>query len=462
MSRLSIRARVTAAAAGTVVLVLVLAGVVLFHALRVTLTDRVDRQLRTDVAAATRALGGGRLAAVVVRNRMVQLVDADGAVVVSSEPAGGPDAEPLVDPPPPWAPGSGPHFFGIENPFGDGTLRVVATPYGPNGDQWLVAARSDELVVAAGRSVVRAELVGVPLLTVALAIVVWFGVGRALKPVEGIRSTVSQITERHQSRRVPEPATGDEIARLAQTMNEMLDRLDAASVRERQLVADASHELRSPLASVRALLESRGAAPDPDAHDTEAMAAVLRLQGLVEQLLELAAQDAETPVPSQAVDLDDLVMEQAAILRRTTDLAVDTTGVTGGQAHGSEEGLRRVVDNLASNAARHAATTVRFEVEERDEQVIVVVADDGPGVSPADRAKVFDRFTRLDDARTRDRAGAGLGLAIVAGVVARHDGEVRLATDPALGGAMFTVSLPIGHPPSSDAPPRSASSNRSP
>ena len=119
--------------------------------------------------------------------------------------------------------------------------------------------------------------------------------GRALRPVESIRSSVGDITDHHLSTRVPVPRTGDEVARLAVTMNEMLDRLDAASGRERQLVADASHELRSPLASVRALLETRSTAADPAAHDAEAMAAVIRLQALVEQLLVLASQDAAVP-----------------------------------------------------------------------------------------------------------------------------------------------------------------------
>jgi signal transduction histidine kinase len=307
-------------------------------------------------------------------------------------------------------------------------------------------ARSEELALTAGRTVIRAVVVLVPLLTLGVGFLVWFGVGRALRPVESIRTSVGEITEHHLSTRVPVPTTGDEIARLAVTMNEMLDRLDAAAGRERQLVADASHELRSPLASVRVLLETRSTAADPAAHDAEAMAAVIRLQALVEQLLVLASQDAAVPPPTRPVDVDDLVMERASALRATTALTVDTAAVSGGQVLGSEEDLRRLVDNLAANAGRHARSGVRFEVREAPGWVQLVVADDGPGIPEDERSRVFDRFTRLDDARSRDRAGAGLGLSIVAAVVARHQGTVTVDADPTLGGARFVVNLPTRTP----------------
>jgi signal transduction histidine kinase len=164
----------------------------------------------------------------------------------------------------------------------------------------------------------------------------------------------------------------------------------------------------------------------------------------VEQLLVLASEDTAGPVPNRPVDVDDLVLERTSVLRRTSGLSVDTSAVSGGQVLGSEEGLRRVVDNLVANAARHARSTVRAEVREAGPWVCLVVADDGPGIPAADHRRVFERFTRLDEARSRDRAGAGLGLAIVAGVVARHQGTVTVDDDPALGGARFTVWLPTG------------------
>ncbi len=453
MTRLSLRARVTAVATVAVAVVLLLAGALLLHALRVGITNRIDALLRADTALVSeRSLDGERIPTAAIRNRLVQVVDADGNVVWSSPGAGADDAAPLLGAPLPWAADSGPHTVTVHHPD-LGELRVRATPFGPDRQQWLVVARSQELATTARRAVVRAELVGVPLLTLGLGVVVWLGVGRALRPVEDIRATVGEITERHLSTRVPVPATGDEVARLATTMNEMLDRLDAASMRERQLVADASHELRSPLASVRALLETRDASPDPAAHDAEAMAAVIRLQSLVDQLLELASQDADVPVPNRPVDLDDLVLERAAGLGTATGLTVDTQAVSAGQVLGSEEGLRRVVDNLLGNAARHARSRVRVELREADGWVQLVVADDGAGIPAGERTRVFDRFTRLDDARTHDRSGAGLGLAIVAGVVARHHGSVAVDADPALGGARFVVQLPAAPDPTAPTAP---------
>jgi signal transduction histidine kinase len=447
----SIRARVTAVATAALAVVLVVVAVVLVHFLRVGLTNRIDRQLRADATAGVlRETPAERIPATAGGGRIVQVVDAEGAVLWSSAAAGGTGAEPLVEPPLPFEAGSGTHLLSVDNPA-LGELRVIAVPRS-GGGEWLLIARSEELGNTAGRAVLRAVIILVPLLTLGLGFVVWFGVGRALRPVESIRSSVGDITEHHLSTRVPVPDTGDEVARLAVTMNEMLDRLDAASGRERQLVADASHELRSPLASVRALLETRATAPDPAAHDAEAMAAVIRLQSLVEQMLVLASQDSGPPPAPRPVDLDDLVIERASSLRATTTLRIDATAVSGAQVAGSEESLRRVVDNLAANAARHARTTVRFQLHEVPGWAQLVVSDDGPGVPEADRARVFERFSRLDDARDRDRAGAGLGLSIVAGAVGQHGGTVTVDADPDLGGARFVVNLPTIGPAGGGAP----------
>jgi signal transduction histidine kinase len=125
---------------------------------------------------------------------------------------------------------------------------------------------------------------------------------------------------------------------------------------------------------------------------------VARLQGLVDQLLELARHDLPQPPPGRPVDLDELVLQHADVLRRTSGLTIDTSTVSGGQVLGSEEALGRMVENLASNAGRHARRQVTFSVREWDDQV----ADDGPGIAPDQREAVFERFTRLDDARVRD------------------------------------------------------------
>jgi signal transduction histidine kinase len=136
------------------------------------------------------------------------------------------------------------------------------------------------------------------------------------------------------------------------------------------------------------------------------------------------------------------VLLHADVLRRTTDLAVDTSAVSGGQVLGSEDALGRVVENLAANAGRHARGRVAFAVREAHGHVELAVTDDGPGIPPADREVVFRRFTRLDDARERDRTGAGLGLAIVARIVERHRGTVTAGAGPADEGTTITVRLP--------------------
>lgn len=425
-----------------VFVVLVLTAIGLLAVMRIGLVRELDRRLVAETELLT-TLAARRTVPELARrpDLFVQVVAPDGSVLSSSSGADVTGERSIVGQPLPWPRSSGPRSLSVDDPD-LGELRVRATPVGDQG-RWLVVARSETQLQESIRVVRWSLLLIVPVITGGLALVVWVGVGRALQPIEAMRRSADEISEKDLARRLPEPGTGDEIDRLAITMNEMLDRLDAAAQRERQLVADASHELRSPLAAVRALVETRSlAGDDVGAHDAETMAALVRLQALVESLLELASQDAATGSALHPVDLDDLVLTRAGLLGRTTALAVDTAAVSGGQVLGSTDALRRMVENLASNAARHARGAVRFSVLESGGWVELRVGDDGPGIAEADRTRVFERFTRLDEARSADAAGAGLGLAIVAGIVARHHGSVHVDTDPALGGAMFVVRLP--------------------
>ena len=272
---------------------------------------------------------------------------------------------------------------------------------------------------------------------------VWIVVGRALRPVDAMRRTVSAISARDLHRRVDQPGTGDELERLAETLNELLERLDVAVNRERQFVADASHELRTPLAGVRALLETEPV--DPAAVldvRADALARVGHLEDLVDELLVLArVDDGERDVPTRPVDLDELVLSQARQLARTTNLRVDMSNVSGGQVAGRDTDLARVVQNLASNAARHASTTVAFSVQQVDGIVEFTVVDDGPGIPSDDRTKIFERFRTLDDARTAGDARTGLGLSIASAIVDAHHGTIHV--DAAAGaGARLVVRLP--------------------
>jgi signal transduction histidine kinase len=250
-------------------------------------------------------------------------------------------------------------------------------------------------------------------------------------------------------RRVPEPGSDDEIGRLARTMNAMLGRLQSTSLRQRQFVADASHELRSPVAAIRTDVEvalREGDRADWPAVGWAVLAEEERLERLLGDMLVLAADDERGAAPPCEVDMVALVRAEAERGRRVP-VAVEVPGGSGDAAPvtvaGSSDSLARVVANLLDNAARHARSEVRVAVDRSDDgaRVQLVVDDDGPGIPEADRERVFERFTRLDDARTRDDGGAGLGLAVVRTIVTRHGGRVRAEAAP-LGGARLVVDLP--------------------
>ena len=246
-------------------------------------------------------------------------------------------------------------------------------------------------------------------------------------------------------RRVPEPKTADEIGGLARTMNAMLARLEDSTDRQRRFVADASHELRGPLTGIRAQLEVDLAHPeraDWEATERDVLDDAIRLQRLVGDLLTLATMDASALDDSHRapVDLDEIVLTEARRLRSRTTHHVDTPGVSGAQVEANADQLVRAVRNLLDNAARHARSTVTVTLRETESDVVMTVADDGPGIPVERREQVFERFTRLDDARTRDRGGTGLGLAITREVVTAHGGTISITNTP---GACFTVVLPL-------------------
>ncbi|MFE7647660.1 sensor histidine kinase [Streptomyces phaeoluteigriseus] len=289
------------------------------------------------------------------------------------------------------------------------------------------------------RTALTVMLTGFPLLLAVVAGVTWLMTRRALRPVEGIRREMAAITASADlARRVPEPDTHDEVARLARTTNETLAALEAAVERQRRFVADASHELRSPIASLRTQLEVGAAHPElldvPGAvEDT------VRLQNLAADLLLLARLDAgERPVDTR-VDLAALAREEAAGRVRVT---VDAEPA---EVSGSPGQLRRVLANLLDNAQRHAREAATVTVRREGGRAVVAVADDGEGVPEADRERVFERFVRLDAARSRDDGGAGLGLAIARDVAVRHGGTLTVRGTPE-GGALFELRLPAVRP----------------
>ncbi|MBQ0850718.1 HAMP domain-containing protein [Streptomyces sp. BH-SS-21] len=280
----------------------------------------------------------------------------------------------------------------------------------------------------------------------------WFAAGRVLRPVEAIRAEFAELSARHLDRRVPVPRAGNEIARLATTMNTTLNRLQTAVDRQRQFTADASHELRTPLACLRTELEL--ALNRPDAADwpqvvRAAHEDTIRVQELTEDLLLLARLDAEhgDRQPRRTVDLTDVVREETVRRRPPHGIEIDLRTEPGPVAvTGHPALLARVIGNLLDNAERYAtsAIAVRLTHDTDHGTAVVDVVDDGPGIPPEDHERIFERFTRLDDARAQDTGGAGLGLAIAQRIATAHHGTLEIT--PRTRGAHFTLRLPARLP----------------
>ncbi|MEV6550028.1 HAMP domain-containing sensor histidine kinase [Streptomyces sp. NPDC051597] len=285
--------------------------------------------------------------------------------------------------------------------------------------------------------------------TAVVAVTSWFVLGSVLRPVEAARNRFAQLAPEASRRRVPLPRHDDEIAGLVQTMNTGLGRLQATVEQQRRFVADASHELRSPLAALQAELEIALTRPDR-ADWPEVVRAALgdtrRLQRLTEDLLLLARLDLDKPVERhrmEIVDLTDLVREEAARHRPAPNLALHLEVPEASlPVRGHPALLAQVLGNLLDNAERHATSsiTVRLSHEPERRQAVLEVLDDGPGIPPADHARVFERFTRLDSARTRQTGGTGLGLAIARRITTLHHGTLTIA--PTDRGARLTARLP--------------------
>lgn len=307
-----------------------------------------------------------------------------------------------------------------------------------------------ESVGEASRLLRRALIIGLPLLLAVLALLTWLVIGRALRPVEDIRAEVNAITGRALERRVKVPPVKDEIGRLAVTMNEMLERLESSNRRQRDFVADASHDLQSPLAAMRSQLEV--ALAHPETAEWEATAKDVlddntQMEGLVRDLLFLAREESAVDVPlPEPLDLDEIVLQEVARVRSTSNVSIETSGVSAAPVRGSRDSLRRLVRNLLENAAKHATTSVTVRTSCDAGEARLEVEDDGPGVAPEDRSRVFDRFYRADSARTSGQGGSGLGLAIARAVAESHDGSLRLDPGP---GARFVLRLPTDGPSTS-------------
>ena len=444
---LSVRLRTTLLASALAAVALVVASVALVATLDrsvVTTGDGLARSRVSDLAVLARHGDLPRVLAAVGGNGVAQVVTLDGRVLAASPNVQG--AGPITGVRPPVGAPSEVHTLrGAPDDNETEDYRVwVQASTSPAGPVTIVAGSSLESVREASHTLRRALWVGTPATVLVLGVLIWLVIGRALRPVEEIRSRVESISGRDLDRRVPVPRARDEIGRLAVTMNQMLDRLEAAQRRQREFVADASHELQSPVAAIRAEVEVARA--HPEGVDWPELARGIladcdRTERLLRDLLFLARHDELGAVePTHPLDLDDLVLEEVSRTRPLTGIEIDTSAVSAAPVAGRDDELRRLVRNLLENAVRHADQRVTVTAGCVDGRARVEVLDDGPGVPDGQRDRVFDRFHRGDVSRSRDTGGTGLGLAIARAVAERHGGTLDLADSPR--GACFVLDLP--------------------
>lgn len=437
----SLRLRLAASAALIVAFALVISALALLFVLNGDLTRRAELSGEVKARQMADLLESGRppqsLPLGDDDESPVRIVGPQGTLA-ESEGLEGQDPGFTFAPPSEWA-GSGAAKTRTVRWDHDDTLLVAVPGRLPDGQVVTVfvgvSLRDPQDTL---ETLAKAMLIVGGLLVCVVAGVAWGVTHRVLRPVEAIRSEFAEITSTAElSRRVPLPASRDEIGSLAQTVNDTLAELEASSERQRRFIADASHELRNPIAAIRAELDVAEAHPElldlPGLREE-----VVRLQTLATDLLLLARLDAGEPTRPAPTDLGDLAHRQVAL--RNDRLPVKVTASDGVTVMGNHARLARVLANLLDNAQRHGSSRVEVRVHADDEWAVLEVRDDGPGIQAADRGRVFDRFTRLDDARTRDDGGAGLGLAIVRETVNSHEGTVRL--EDAAPGLAVVVRLP--------------------
>ncbi|GAB1644127.1 sensor histidine kinase [Krasilnikovia sp. MM14-A1259] len=447
--RFGVRMRSALAAAAVVAVASALSGAALLVITRQILLDNVSTAAQdraVQVTTAVRDTDPGTLTAVLrpgPRERtIVQVLDQSGRVITASEViAGAPPMSPL-------RPAAGRRSAETRRlaEAHDDPFHIVAQGVSTAaGRRTVLVGESLDTVDDGTEAVVAALLAGFPVLAVVVGAATFFFVGRTLQPVEAMRRQAATITSRNLHMRLPVPAVDDEVAALAQTMNTMLDRIETASAAQRRFVADASHELRSPLATIRAnvdLLETAGPAEQTARPVHRIHAESARMARLIEDLLLLArADDHGLRLRHEDVDLDDLVYaERERIALQHPDLRVDGD-VSPVRVRGDADALQRALRNLVDNAMRHAREQVTIGLGAGGAEAEMVVANDGEPIAAADSVRIFDRFVRLDDSRSRTAGGAGLGLPIAHEIVAAHGGT--LTADDRTEGAAMRVRLPF-------------------
>jgi signal transduction histidine kinase len=450
--RLGVRLRSALAAALVVAIALGLSAAIFTYVTRQALIGNVDdaaRQRAGEVVAALASSDQGQIAQTLrsspSEQTVVQILAPSGKVEAASAVLdGGPPLSPL-------RPAAGQSQLEQRRlPVADqDPFRIIAVGVATgDGTRTVLVGRSLRPVNETGEVATAVLAAGMPILLLVVGVATFWFVGRSLRPVEAIRSRVASITARDLHARVPVPAVHDEVAALAETMNGMLDRLDTAASSQRRFVADASHELRSPLATIQAGLErlTRTGLPDQAGHHVRLMRAEAeRLGRLVSDLLLLARIDEHgLSLRRDDVDLDDLAYtERDRLVTQHSHLRVRIQ-IQPVRVAGDPHELARALRNLTDNAARHAQAEVSLRVWADGHDGYLEVGDDGSGVSAGERERIFERFVRLDDSRSRTDGGSGLGLPITREIVMAHGGTVTVLPAASTESGLFVrVRLPL-------------------
>lgn len=447
--RWGVRKRATATAVAFVAAALLIGGLILLVLLQralVASTERLTRLQAEDVVAHI-AEQDLEEAANYVRSaarpgQYIQILDPNGTVLAASVPAAAttpitalrPDAKQTLF-----------ERISVQQSLFDDELLVAATGVGEDEKVYTVAVAATVAVQAETVATVAWFILGAaPLLLAGVGVGVWILVGRSLRQVEQIRDQVAGINARSLDGRVGVPQTSDELQALAQTMNMMLDRLESSDREQRRFVSDASHELRSPLATLSAAVEI--AAADPTGatwQETKDVVAgeTARLRYLVQDLLTLAkADDQGLRLEAADVDLDDVLNDEVRRLRCTSKHEIEAV-LEPARITGDVRSLGQAIRNVLDNAERYARARISIQVRSSPDDVLLTIDDDGPPVPVAERERIFERFVRLDESRSRESGGSGLGLAITSAIVSAHGGRI-LCTEAPGGGCRFELAFP--------------------
>ena len=451
--RRSLRLRVTLTAGGLIAAVLIVGALALAGLLRRALEQDTQDLLNQQIDEVAALAAAGDLPEVLqAKGReigQIQVYDAEHRLIAATAGFAQTSHLDIIDAPAEVGSHTSTVSGGRVDSDPDERYRIVARN-ATSSTGWIEIYGVSSLSAAdsAVQTLAIALLAGVPLFVGLSCWVLWRSVGRALGPVDAMRAEVDDIEASSMDRRVTASESDDELGRLAHTLNHLLDRLDTDAQRQRQFAADASHELRSPLAAARTQLEvglEYADRTDWTATATDVLIEVDRLERLSRELLDFARADARHRLPEMMpIDLNELVgrvVESRPPGHVTIHWTPSTTPMP---VLGDRDLITRLLRNLLSNAERHARTRIDVTVSTAHGHHIATVTNDGESIPDEDRERIFEPFTRLDAARASDAGGAGLGLAISQRIAQSHCGE--LTAVPRTNGAAFALVLPTHRP----------------